>query len=412
MKSMAVTYPPPLMTSESFARHTVAQRLPSIVADVIAENAYPAGIVAALRALQDEIAGQPVAPLTEDAPDTAAWRRAWEPYQSRTWLQIPWYWAESYFYRRLLAATRYFQPGRWQGHDPFERRKRLALQAGETWQALSRGALHTGAQDERERFVALLHASLWGNRADLSNIALAARPEDGLSGGPGDNLLIDHTPEVWARLARRDLRRIDVVGDNAGLEALFDLALSDFLLGGAGPRESGGTGPRESGGWCRQIVFHLKAQPFFVSDTMIKDVAPMLAALQQAGGAAAALAGRLQAARSEGRWTLCDDPFWTGWLGWRDMPARLQTELAKSDLVILKGDLNYRRLVDDRRWPPTTRLEEVAAYFPASFLTLRTLKAEVVLGLRPGQAEALAAADPDWQINGRRGLIHLVQRPA
>lgn len=91
------------------------------------------------------------------------------------------------------------------------------------------------------------------------------------------------------------------------------------------------------------------------------------------------------------------------------MPSRLRDSLAQSDLVILKGDLNYRRLLDDRRWPPTTCMEGVTAYFPRPFLTLRTLKAEVIVGLQEGEAEALTAADPDWLINGRRGIIHLVR---
>jgi hypothetical protein len=53
-------------------------------------------------------------------------------------------------------------------------------------------------------------------------------------------------------------------------------------------------------------------------------------------------------------------------------------------------------------------MEEIAAYFPAPFVTLRTLKGEIMVGLEPGQAEALAAQDPTWLINGKRGIIQLV----
>ncbi|MBM4464331.1 MAG: protein-glutamate O-methyltransferase family protein [Chloroflexi bacterium] len=49
-------------------------------------------------------------------------------------------------------------------------------------------------------------------------------------------------------------------------------------------------------------------------------------------------------------------------------------ELGRSNLVILKGDVNYRRLLDDRHWPHTMRLEEVGDYFPLPFLVLRTLR--------------------------------------
>jgi len=53
---------------------------------------------------------------------------------------------------------------------------------------------------------------------------------------------------------------------------------------------------------------------------------------------------------------------------------------------------------------------DVTGYFPAPFLTLRTLKGEIMVGLEPGQAEALSAADPTWLINGKRGVIQLVIR--
>jgi hypothetical protein len=92
------------------------------------------------------------------------------------------------------------------------------------------------------------------------------------------------------------------------------------------------------------------------------------------------------------------------------MPGSLAAELARAGLVILKGDVNYRRLLDDAHWPPTARVEEIAAYFPASFVTLRTLKGEIVAGLQPGQAEALAARDPEWLINGKRGMIQYVDK--
>jgi hypothetical protein len=92
----------------------------------------------------------------------------------------------------------------------------------------------------------------------------------------------------------------------------------------------------------------------------------------------------------------------------RRLPPALREDLALSNLVILKGDVNYRRLLDDRRWPHTARLEEIAAYFAVPFLVLRTLKSEIMVGLEPGQAEVLAAEDPTWLIDGRRGIIQLV----
>ena len=47
-------------------------------------------------------------------------------------------------------------------------------------------------------------------------------------------------------------------------------------------------------------------------------------------------------------------------------------------------------------------------HVPAPFCALRTLKGELIVDLQPGQAEALAAADPTWLINGERGIVQFV----
>jgi hypothetical protein len=122
------------------------------------------------------------------------------------------------------------------------------------------------------------------------------------------------------------------------------------------------------------------------------------------------LGARLHEHLAAERLVLKNHLFWTSCLMFRQMPPSLRTELERPNLVILKGDVNYRRLLDDRHWPHTARLEEVADYFPLPFLVLRTLKGEIMVGLKPGQAEALAAEDLTWLINGKRGIIQLVTK--
>ena len=74
-----------------------------------------------------------------------------------------------------------------------------------------------------------------------------------------------------------------------------------------------------------------------------------------------------------------------------EMPGDLHAELARMDLVIVKGDANYRRLLGDAHWPHETPFADVVSYFPAPVVALRTFKSEVAVGLAPGQAEELAA---------------------
>ncbi len=393
--------PPRLMTSEpgTFARRTIVERKPRIICQVIEDNDYPPGIVQGLETFRKEIASQPMRPLSEQAPDVATWNRELATHRGKTWLEVGWYFAETYFYRRLLEAVRYFQPGPWKRHDPFGKQKRkqeeMAVERlAEAW----RGRADV---EPEVAFELLLHSCLWGNRADLSNYTVRVQAPGGLMASEHANeerrhILIDHTDEVEELLAG-GRQRVDFVNDNVGMDLLFDLALADFLL---------------VQGQVREVVFHLKDRPFFVSDAMLKDAQATISLLGAACNAAVReLGARLHHHLEAERLILKDDSFWTSYLMFRHMPPSLQTELTRSDLVILKGDVNYRRLLDDRHWPHTTHMEEVADYFPAPFLVLRTLKGEIMVGLEPGRAEALAAEDPTWLINGKWGIIQLVRRP-
>jgi hypothetical protein len=87
------------------------------------------------------------------------------------------------------------------------------------------------------------------------------------------------------------------------------------------------------------------------------------------------------------------------------MPDGIRQELSESDLVVSKGDANYRRLSGDLDWPPTTPFQDVVRYFPTALLALRVLKAELALGLTSNQVQDLDIQDPDWRFNGNWAVI-------
>ncbi len=383
--------PTPLMTSEpgSFARQTITASKPRNIEAALQDNAYPPEIVTALHALRYELATEPIHPPDPIAPDADFWQAQWACYRGRTWLEVPWYFAEAYFYRRLLETVGYFRPGPWQGRDPFTVQKEWMLEESIGPFAAALAALDS--RDNEEKAAALIHGSLWGNRADLSNWGMGLSEDS-----PGQALLIDHTLRLVA-LLREHHPVVHVIGDNAGLELLFDLALADFLL---------------SHGWTQRLTFHLKADPFFVSDALPCDVHHTLERLSIEKGEPMARPGdlstRLQRALDEGRLVLSAHPFWNSCLAFHDLPLDLRAALEQADLVLLKGDANYRRLLGDRHWPPTTRLENAAGYFPRPFAVLRTMKAELIVGLEPGQVETLSAEDSEWMVNGQRGIIQVV----
>ena len=385
------TLPPLILTSEpgSFAQRTFAVRIPRIIEETIELNSFPDDIRGALEELRSEILNGTVRGLRQETPDKAFWDGVSRSYLGRTWLDIPWYWGEAFMYRRILEATRYFLPGPTYGFDPY-----AAMKATE-WRPdaapeLANLVLEEAPPETPARFERLLHASLWGNRTDLSyNVAAqmgrAIRLEDERS-----NLLVNDTEQVWEYLTQKPRRRLGIIADNAGTELLMDLALTDFIL---------------SEGLAERVDLHLKPQPFFVSDAMPDDVEAGLEALKTGGDAARALEGRLQSHLDTQRLRLRTHWHYATSLFYFQLPDDLRAELASVDLVILKGDVNYRRLVGDVHWPPTKPFEGVTAYFPAPLVALRTMKAELIVGLGTGDAERLQEGDPGWMVNGRRGLI-------
>jgi len=402
--------PERLMTSEqgSFARYTTIERKPQILREVNGALAYPPDIREGLASFEAEIlsaetlshehlAADPstadlrsaaIRPLREEAPDVSFWNEAWSPFRGRTWLEVPWLFAETFFYRRLLEIVRFYQPGPWQYVDPFAPQKDNELESA--LPALLT-ILNRGYPDLRTAFEHMIRDALWGNRADLSNPEVASTAGEGLLSRQSHSLIIDDTTRVWDYLSGGSPTRVDIVTDNAGVELALDLRLADFFVARGLPDR-----------------LHFKQTPFFVSDARITDLYRTLGRLASASPRSAALCKRLHEAIAEGQITLRDDPFWSTCLSYHQMPVQIQQELAESGLVLLKGDLNYRRLLDDRHWPTTAHLADIIPHFPAPFIVLRTLKAEVIVDLEPGQAEALTTTDPTWMINGQRGVIQFI----
>ncbi len=402
------------MTGEpnSFAYRTMTTRIPAIAQSVLAGHAgrYPPPIIHALQDLHDEIVhDRPVHPLETTTSDREFWAAAWQPYRDKSWLNIPWYFAEAFFYRRLLEAAGYFggqgeEADSWTGVDPFLPDKQAELQSQAPWRVLDM-ALHHAPDNSADSFRALLHHCLWGNRVDLSytKISQTAGRQITLEREQA-NLLVDDTEALLTHLGRpgntltipspATRSHVDFICDNAGTELLLDLALADFLL---------------RFDWAGQVILHLKAHPTFVSDATPTDVGMTIAAIKtQPAAKLQALAGRLENYLKQDRLHLQPDLFWNSSLFFWEIPSPLRAELAQAQLVIVKGDANYRRLLGDSRWPTTTPAADAIPYFPAPLVALRTMKSDPVVGLKPGQAKALDKQDAEWRVNGKRGIIQTV----
>ncbi|MET8634005.1 damage-control phosphatase ARMT1 family protein [Streptomyces sp. NPDC004680] len=367
----------------SFPHGVLSARHPALIRAV--QDAFPYGPVQrrALDELLTDATEGLIEPLgTEDDEQWARWGSG--EYLGRSWFEVPFLWSESYFYRRLLQAVGYFGPGGWQGIDPFRPFKLAELDAPETDEELA--ALdRLGEQPLDEQAQALLHGSLWGNRADLG-FRLSA------PGAPAavTRLVADDSEVLWSLLP---VDTLCLVADNAGRELIPDLLLLDHLL---------------RHGRARRALLHVKAHPYYISDATTADVVDAVRRLAGAKGAAAGAGERLWTAMTEGRLEVRTHPFSCAPLPYADMPDDLRAEFAAADLTIFKGDLNYRRLVGDRLYPSTTPFEDVTAGFPGPVAALRTLKSDVIVGLEPDTEAALVAAEEQrWRTSGAHALIQV-----
>jgi hypothetical protein len=114
-----------------------------------------------------------------------------------------------------------------------------------------------------------------------------------------------------------------------------------------------------------RVVLHCKPSPFFVSDALIQDVRQLIDALaSDEAECVRQHAERFRDHVTAGRFQLRDHPFWVPRvvalhctappasptrqvcpLEFRHLPSDLRSHFAASSLAIVKGDLNYRRLI-------------------------------------------------------------------
>ena len=393
-----LTPPPPVRTdhSNAFAHNTMAVRIPAIIQETLDLNPdYPASIKKRLCRLRDDIrAGQVIPPLEiEQASDYQQWLLALRQQQvivgeEVTWHNAEWFFAETYAYRCLVQATRYFESRR----DPFAPKKNAELKSEALWSVLGDATTADGAAEQQVSQAVVL--DLWANRIDLS---YAASLERGTKIAPED-MLVDDSACLMDYLrcsatAPGQIRAdgtIYIVVDNAGSELAMDLVLADRLLQYVTDR----------------VVLYLKTHPTFVSDATPEDVWIMLQEMKRRGGAIAQLAERLVANWESGHLLFVPHQYWNSSALLRDMPTELYEQINNSRLVIIKGDANYRRAIGDCLWPVDTPFSDVMSFLDTPVLCLRTLKSDPIVGLpTPAVAEELDRSDPTWRVNGKRGLI-------
>ena len=395
---MTKTYPPPINGTQpgSWSHITIKDRLPIIAQRVIEENQYPSQINDNLKKLQEEIPQQPIRQLKDqDAPDHRSWQKFIQPYLGKDWLVVPWFFIETYFYRRIMEAVDYFNLLQ----DPFKYQKHLGLEKT-TGDISSLAGFLAERLDNPGKVESILreglYFSLWGNQADLSlwPAGSAANPKKDSTKSPKEHLLANDINQILRIFSKADhpLRQVDIMLDNAGFELVSDLALAEIML---------------SHRLVEQVILHVKIHPTFVSDVIEADLRETIQFLTESKDDNTAQFGkRLETLINEKRIQARAHYFWNSPLPLWDLPNDIREDLKESSLLISKGDANYRRILGDREWDFTVGFHQAVNYLPVPMAALRTFKSELAVGLDLDQIQFVFNQDPKWMINGKWGVIH------
>ena len=236
------------------------------------------------------------------------------------------------------------------------------------------------AAAEKLLFTEMAEICLWGNATDLSLLtSLTYDDIQKLQGAEARkkaeaNIVVNDLPlayevlkQVQTSSSSDNERQVDIVLDNSGFELYVDLLFAGYLL---------------ASGLATRVVLHPKSIPWFVSDVTPPDFAALLNALAdpqtffsspspdsdsgdgkgEEGKASAArlteqeesdvkfLFGHLAELHGEGKMVMRASEAWTGPGSFWRLKAeeeRLCEDLRGSEMVVYKGDLNYRKLAGD-----------------------------------------------------------------
>jgi uncharacterized protein with ATP-grasp and redox domains len=303
-----------------------------------------------------------------------------------TWHDVEWLYAECYLYRRIQTLCAFSE--HWKNYDVFNRQKmstfkssrpavlELAARYRNIAEKIDTGPAVVNIEDpakmeeaEKVLFTEMVEICLWGNATDLSLLtSLTYEDIQKLQGSNArseqrKNIIANDLAAAYdalnsARKSGTQRRRVDIVLDNAGFELYVDLILAGYLI---------------LTGLATEVVLHPKSIPWFVSDALPKDFAGLLEVVGEPQAFYSAsdnkhngkppaplvkeeidnlkfLFDHWSALHGEGQMILRPNRFWTQAGSFWRMPHKAEElfkDLKESELVIFKGDLNYRKLTGD-----------------------------------------------------------------
>lgn len=317
----------------------------------------------------------------------------------------PFFEAEVLFYHALLAQKEYFS----NKNDFFASGKKFSIINGNEDFIQHLKSLFSkkdrekefGTDDEKKYFKKSLLYCLSANTSDLSQL----NSKDRFDFKANDiTVLCDDSESVYEFLKtlcteKEKHRRFDIICDNCGKELFSDLFLACYFLHLK---------------FADEVIFHVKKYPFFVSDATENDFGFLLQSILTKDKDIEECRDYL----NSGKIKVETNDFWTSPRTFNELKeadSDLYKELTKSSLIIVKGDLNYRRLVEDKNWNYDESFIKLTenVFGDVPILAPRVIKSDVLVGvssamyhLAKSTESVNSSIENSFKANGKWAVIH------
>lgn len=273
---------------------------------------------------------------------------------------------------------------------------------------------HAQGDDDWSRLLdELLEENLSANSTDLSQMFWEKFSEV--------RAVLDNKDKFWASYVcnMRNVKRINILVDNFGIELLSDLVLGYYFVCRKGKNSE------------IEIVYHTNKLPVYVSDVFIagqshaNDVELLMNTLSgfaekdESGSRITEVLCRINN-MIKTKFSFKPNLFWNMPVRYEDLFTTKYKSLANfdveksiftgSDLLVIKGDLNYRRLVGDTNYWPGKSISSLIKYVNAPLLIIRSFKSNVTLLGKSYSKFIKTKPAEDWQSNGRYGIIQFIDK--
>ena len=298
----------------------------------------------------------------------------------------PFFESEVLFYHVLLAQKEYFK----NKNDFFAIKKDTDYAnehdsyRKELENLFNQGNYYQNIKDQREKFLskqedfrAILNYALTANTGDLSQLEIN-RPDS-------VRILHDDTDKCFNFIISKKHKRFDIICDNSGAELFSDIYLAVFMI---------------IHDYVNKVVLHVKSYPYFVSDATIDDFGRLVNILTKNKSNS-----QLLELLSKKKIEVKTHKFWTEAKYFDELPKDLGINKNTTDLLIVKGDLNYRRLVGDKNWKSTDSFEKRCLIKDIPVIAPRVLKSDVLVGVEPIFVSMAKAQDKKYKTDGKWGVI-------